>query len=97
MNRILREVLCRWVRGEEEERTRVYHNLTRERSGHVCGRDEEIGELVIDVTSEPIEDKGTLGEDGGGIPGGCHTCFFFDPYRFETEDQIITNGHDYHL
>ena len=34
----------------------------------------EIGELVVDMASEPIKDVGALGEDGGGVrvrvPGG---------------------------
>ena len=27
----------------------------------------EIGELVVDMASEPIKDVGALGEDGGGV------------------------------
>jgi hypothetical protein len=29
--------------------------------------DTEIGELVVDMTSEPIKYVGALGEDGGGV------------------------------
>ena len=41
--------------------------VDEERSGCVCERDEEIGELVLDVTSESVEEVGGLGEDGGGV------------------------------
>ena len=45
-----------------------------EGSRHVDIRDEEIGELVVDVVSKPIENVGELSEDGGGmrvgVPGG---------------------------
>jgi hypothetical protein len=43
-------------------------------SRHVCVRDVEIGELVVDVVIEPIEDVGALIEDCGcmrvGVPVG---------------------------
>jgi len=43
-------------------------------SGHVREGDTELGELVVDMTSEPIKYVSALGEDGGGVgvrvPGG---------------------------
>jgi hypothetical protein len=41
-----------------------------EGSRHVGIRDEENGELVIDVASNPIENVGALSEDGGGVGVG---------------------------
>ncbi len=38
-----------------------------EGSGHVREGDTEIGELVVDMTSEPIKYVGALDEDGGGV------------------------------
>ena len=38
-----------------------------EGSGHVCEGDAEIGELIVDMTSEPIKDVGALSEDRGGM------------------------------
>ncbi len=51
------------------------HTLVdEEESRHVVIRDEESGELVVDVSSKPIENVGALIEDGGcmrvGVPGG---------------------------
>ncbi len=38
-----------------------------EGSGHVCERDAEIGELIVDMASEPIKDVGALSKDRGGV------------------------------
>lgn len=50
----------------------VYGKITR--SCHVSIGDTEIGELVVDVASKPIENVGALSEDSGGVrigvPGG---------------------------
>ena len=52
----------------------LHARVKTEGSGHVREGDAEIGELVVDMTSEPIKYVGTLGEDGGGVgvrvPGG---------------------------
>ena len=52
----------------------LHVRVKTEGSGHVREGDTEGGELVVDMTSEPIKYVSALGEDGGGVgvrvPGG---------------------------
>ena len=41
--------------------------VNTERGGHVRERDAEIGELIVDMSSEPIKEVGALSKDGGGM------------------------------
>ncbi len=41
--------------------------VSTEGSGHVCEGDAEIGELIVDMASEPIKDVGALSKDRGGV------------------------------
>jgi len=63
--------------GGAEDPSRVgelHVRVKTEGSGHVREGDTEVGELVVDMTSEPIKYVSALGEDGGGVgvrvPGG---------------------------
>ena len=63
--------------GGAEDPSRVdelHARVKTEGSGHVREGDTEGGELVVDMTSEPIKYVSALGEDGGGVgvrvPGG---------------------------
>ena len=53
---------------------KLHAPVDEEGSCHVSIGDTEIGELVVDVVSKPIENVGALSEDSGGVrigvPGG---------------------------
>ena len=54
--------------------SKLHAPVDEEGSCHVGISDTEMGELVVDVASRPIENVGALSEDSGGVgigvPGG---------------------------